>query len=72
MRGGPSTYPVTAYRRRRFVSKRLKPSSTNGTLIQLFDCNGSGAQQWRWRNPSRLVNPQSRRCLDATAGMYFK
>ena len=42
--------------------------TANGTLIQLFDCNGSGAQQWRWRNQTRLVNPQSGRCLDATAG----
>lgn len=42
--------------------------TTNGTLIQLFDCNGSGAQQWRWHNQTRLVNPQSGRCLDATAG----
>jgi hypothetical protein len=40
----------------------------NGTLIQLWDCNASGAQQWRWRQQSRLVNPQSGRCLDVTGG----
>ena len=40
----------------------------NGTLIQLWDCNASGAQQWRWRQQSRLINPQSGRCLDVTGG----
>jgi hypothetical protein len=37
----------------------------NGTRIQLFDCNGSPAQQWYWNSASRsLVNPMSQRCLD--------
>ena len=30
--------------------------------------NGTGAQQWRWRNQSSLINPQSGRCLDVTTG----
>jgi hypothetical protein len=33
-----------------------------------IDGNGTEAQQWRWRNQNRLVNPQSGRCLDETAG----
>jgi len=42
--------------------------TANGTQIQLWECNGTGAQQWRWRNQNRLVNPQSGRCLDVTSG----
>src|SRR5258706_11346515 len=42
--------------------------TANGTQIQLWDCNGTGAQQWRWRQQNRLMNPQSARCLDATGG----
>ena len=42
--------------------------TANGTRVQLWDCNGTGAQQWRWRNQNRLLNPQSGRCLDVTGG----
>ena len=42
--------------------------TVNGTQIQLWDCNGTGAQEWRWRQQSRLVNPHSGRCLDVTGG----
>ena len=38
-------------------------ATTNGTLIQLYDCNGSGAQQWQQANGT-LQNPASGRCLD--------
>ena len=39
--------------------------TANGTRIQLFTCNGTGAQQWSWNSSTRaLVNPQSGRCLD--------
>jgi Ricin-type beta-trefoil lectin domain len=37
--------------------------TTNGALIQLSDCDGTGGQQWRWRKQSLLYNPQSDRCL---------
>jgi hypothetical protein len=40
--------------------------STNGTGIQLWDCNGSGAQTWTGQNGT-LRNPQSGRCLDDPA-----
>ena len=53
---GPARLPVTG------------GGSANGTQIQLWDCNGTGAQQWRWRRQNRLVNPQSSRCLDVTGG----
>ena len=39
----------------------------NRTPIQLFDCNGSGAQTWVNANGS-LLNPQSGRCLDDPGG----
>ena len=39
--------------------------TTNGTLIQLYDCNGSGAQQWTAQSDGSLKNPQSGRCLDS-------
>ena len=42
--------------------------TANGTQVQLWDCNGTGSQEWRWRNQNRLVNPQSGRCLDVTGG----
>jgi hypothetical protein len=33
------------------------------TPVQLFACNGTGAQQWVFSN-GRIVNPQSGKCLD--------
>jgi hypothetical protein len=42
--------------------------TANGTKIQLWDCNGTGAQQWRYRAWQGLVNPQSGRCLDDPNG----
>ncbi|MET8853283.1 ricin-type beta-trefoil lectin domain protein [Amycolatopsis sp. NPDC004625] len=41
-------------------------SSANGTAIQLYDCNGSGAQQWTANSAKNLVNTGSGKCLDAT------
>ncbi|MGH9887782.1 MAG: ricin-type beta-trefoil lectin domain protein, partial [bacterium] len=38
--------------------------TTNGTRVQLWDCNGSDAQQWSVRSPGVLVNLRSGRCLD--------
>jgi len=38
--------------------------TTNGTLVQLWTCNNSGAQKWVV-NGTALVNPNSGRCLDA-------
>lgn len=40
--------------------------TVNGTKVQLWDCNGTGAQVWRPRASGSLVNPQSGKCLDAT------
>src|SRR6266540_3680630 len=39
--------------------------TANGTLIQLWDCNGTGAQVWQAQSNGTLRNPQSGRCLDA-------
>jgi hypothetical protein len=41
-------------------------STANGAKVQLYDCNGTGAQQWRVTAANDIVNPQSNKCLDAT------
>ena len=38
--------------------------TANHTMVQLYDCNGTGAQQWQYRADGSLLNPQSGRCLD--------
>ena len=42
--------------------------TANGTLLQLWDCNGGGAQQWVQQANGSLRNPQSGRCLDSPSG----
>ncbi|GAA2090780.1 hypothetical protein GCM10009759_14620 [Kitasatospora saccharophila] len=42
--------------------------TANGTLLQLWDCNGGGAQKWVQQGDGSLLNPQSGRCLDAPSG----
>ncbi|MFC4040181.1 RICIN domain-containing protein [Dactylosporangium siamense] len=37
--------------------------TADGTKVQLWDCNGSGAQKWN-RSGNTFVNPQSGKCLD--------
>ena len=36
---------------------------SNGTLIELWDCNGGADQQWQASN-GELINPASGKCLD--------
>jgi hypothetical protein len=36
----------------------------NGTPVDLFECNGTGAQVWIPRSDGSLVNPQTGKCLD--------
>jgi hypothetical protein len=43
-------------------------ATASGTPLQLWDCNGTAAQEWRWRQQTRLVNPQSGRCLNVAGG----
>jgi hypothetical protein len=38
--------------------------TTNGTLVELYTCNGTGAQQWRATTSGQLVNTQSSLCLN--------
>jgi len=40
--------------------------TANGTKVQLYDCNGTGAQQWTHNAQNEFVNPVSGKCLDAT------
>ena len=42
--------------------------TTNGTLAELWDCNGGGAQKWLQQADGSLRNPQSGRCLDSPNG----
>ena len=39
--------------------------TANGTAVQLYDCNGTGAQSWR-HSGDTFVNTNSGRCLDVT------
>lgn len=39
----------------------------DGTPVQIYDCNRTGAQQWIFRPDGLIVNPASGKCLDATA-----
>ena len=41
-------------------------ATENGTPIQLYDCNGTPAQQWQPDAQGQIVNTKSGRCLDAT------
>ena len=40
--------------------------TTNGTVVDLYDCNGTGAQTWTPQPNGSLVNPQSGKCLTDT------
>ena len=40
--------------------------TANGTLVDLYTCNGTGAQVWQPQSDGALLNPQSGRCLDDT------
>ncbi|NUR70397.1 MAG: RICIN domain-containing protein, partial [Hamadaea sp.] len=39
-----------------------------GVQVQLYDCNGTGAQVWQQQADGSLRNPQSGRCLDSPSG----
>jgi len=38
--------------------------TASGTTIDLYTCNGGGAQQWRMLTNQTIVNSESRLCLD--------
>ena len=40
--------------------------TADGTLVQLWTCNGSGAQNWQAQADGTLRNPNSGKCLDVT------
>jgi hypothetical protein len=40
--------------------------TANGTKVQLYDCNGTGAQQWSQGANGSLISSNSGKCLDAT------
>jgi beta-glucosidase len=41
--------------------------TANGTKVQIYDCNGTGAQVWQPQSNGSLLNPESGRCLDDPA-----
>jgi hypothetical protein len=42
----------------------VSENGRNGARVQLFDCGGSGYQQWQVGPNNSLLNPLSGRCLD--------
>ncbi|GAB3136325.1 beta-1,3-glucanase family protein [Microbispora hainanensis] len=42
--------------------------TANGTPLQLYDCNDTGAQNWVRRADGSIQNPQSGRCVDSPGG----
>ena len=42
--------------------------TANGTQLQLYDCNGSGAQNWVQQSNGSMMNPASGRCMDSPSG----
>src|SRR5882762_682110 len=37
--------------------------TANGTVVQIYDCNGTAAQQWQVRSDGSILNPSSGRCV---------
>jgi hypothetical protein len=40
--------------------------TTDGTTVDLYTCNDTGAQVWEPQSDGALYNPQSGKCLDDT------
>ena len=40
--------------------------TANGTLVDLYTCNGTAAQVWQPQSNGELINPNSGKCLDDT------
>jgi beta-glucosidase len=41
-------------------------NNTNGTAVEVYACNGTGAQVWDPQSDGALLNPESGSCLDDT------
>ena len=41
--------------------------TASGTLVDLYTCNGTGAQVWQPQAGRAMLNPQSGRCLTTPA-----
>ena len=44
------------------------PGTSAGTAVQLFDCNGTSAQNWTTRADGSILHPASGLCLDDVNG----
>jgi hypothetical protein len=63
----PATYPMLRnVHSGRCVDADTNTIGANGTVVQLWDCNGSNQQRWReaYDSPPRILNRRSFRCLD--------
>jgi len=60
--GGPTTGPITSGLAGKCVDNAGN-ASTNGNKIDLFDCNGSAAQQWTPANGTLQIDGK---CMDVT------
>ncbi|CAG6390735.1 ricin-type beta-trefoil lectin domain protein [Streptomyces cocklensis] len=44
--------------------------NTDGAKVQIYDCNGTGAQTWSYTSSDKaLRNPASGKCLDVPAAV---
>jgi hypothetical protein len=43
-------------------------STANGALMQIYDCNGTGAQQWRVEAAQDIANVAANKCLNVVGG----
>ncbi|MCT2591716.1 RICIN domain-containing protein, partial [Streptomyces sp. N2-109] len=44
--------------------------TADGTRVQLWTCNDTGAQKWQPQPDGTLRNPQSGKCLDAEGATW--
>jgi hypothetical protein len=42
----------------------LHSGTANSTPVEIYTCNGGGAQQWVAQADGTLMNPESGKCLD--------
>ncbi|MFJ6797998.1 ricin-type beta-trefoil lectin domain protein [Streptomyces sp. NPDC091268] len=69
--GGSQRFEIRENGELRVLGKCLAAANSgtaNGTPIQLWNCNNSGAQQWLPTATGAFYNPQSSRCIDIPAG----
>ena len=59
-----ATGPITGYEG--LCLDDRSASTADGTTVDLYTCNGTGAQTWVPQSDGALLNPNSGKCLDDT------